>query len=236
MSGLVVDYCGEIHDLAPGDSLTIGRDADLVVDDNPFLHRRLVELLWDGGFWWVVNVGTRISLTVAGGAGSLQSWVAPGSRVPVVLPEVSVLFSAGETTYEIDLRCPTAAFDALAAGDQGRELRGDLTLGAVPLTSSQLRLLLALAEDTLRRAGDGSSQLPTNAAAAARLGWSKTTFNRKLDNLCDKFTRAGVKGLHGRPGELAVNRRARLVEYVVAARIVHVDQLALLDQPEETAL
>lgn len=234
MTGLVVDYCGTVVELSPGDRLSIGRDADLVVDDNPFLHRRLVELAWESGFWWVANVGSRISLTVAGGAGSLQSWVAPGSRVPVVLPEVSVLFSAGETTYELEVRCASAAFASVDHGALDGP-PGDLTLGTVQLTPSQLRLLLALAEDTLRRAGEGPSSLPSNAAAAARLGWSKTTFNRKLDNICDKFARAGVKGLRGNAGELAVNRRSRLVEYVVAARIVHVEQLVLLDQPEEIA-
>jgi hypothetical protein len=96
----------------------------------------------------------------------------------------------------------------------------------VPLTRSQLLLLLALSEDTLKGAG----ALPTNAAAAARLGWSLTTLNRKLDNVCDKYSRAGVEGLHGSRGKLATNRRARLVEFVVAAGIVDADQLGLLDE------
>jgi hypothetical protein len=74
--------------------------------------------------------------------------------------------------------------------------------------------------------------LPTNAAASTRLGWSLTTFNRKLDNVCDKYARAGVKGLHGHPGQLATNRRARLVEYVVAAKIVRADHLPLLEEEQ----
>jgi hypothetical protein len=108
---------------------------------------------------------------------------------------------------------------------------GATTLGAVSLTRSQLLLLLALSEDTLRRAGTGTSVLPTNAEAARRLGWSLTTFNRKLDNVCEKYAKAGVQGLHGRAGQLATNRRARLVEYAVAAKIVAPEQLVMLDDP-----
>jgi hypothetical protein len=44
----------------------------------------------------------------------------------------------------------------------------------------------------MRREGTGMSELPTSAAAAQRLGWSITRFNRKLDNVCDKLDRQGV--------------------------------------------
>ena len=30
-----------------------------------------------------------------------------------------------------------------------------------------------------------------------RLGWTLTKFNRKLDNVCQKLARHGVRGLHG---------------------------------------
>ena len=96
-------------------------------------------------------------------------------------------------------------------------------------------LILALAENTLRRAGSGVSELPSNTTAAARLGWPITTFNRKLDNVCDKFSRSGVKGLRGDSERLATSRRARLVEYAVAARIVRSDQLHLLDATDPKA-
>jgi hypothetical protein len=57
-----------------------------------------------------------------------------------------------------------------------------------------------------------------------------TTFNRKLDNVCEKLDKIGVDGLRGGRGRLATNRRARLVEYAVATRLVSVDDLALLDE------
>ena len=53
------------------------------------------------------------------------------------------------------------------------------------------------------------SSVPTSGQAAERLGWQLTKFNRKLDNVCDKLDRLGVRGLRGGPGKLASNRRAR---------------------------
>lgn len=232
---LTVDFCGEQHVVPTDRAFSVGRNADLVVDDdNPYLHRKLIEFVHEQGFWWLRNVGSRLSVTVSGEAGTLQSWVAPGSALPLVLPSVAVLFTAGDTTYELDVRCDHPGFVATVPPPEDD---GTLTLGQVPLTPSQKLLLLALSEDTLRRSGTGPSVLPTNAAAAERLGWSMTTFNRKLDNVCDKYARAGVKGLRGEAGRLATNRRARLVEYVVAAKIVNAEDLGLLDAPtDEVAL
>ncbi|MFT4287312.1 hypothetical protein [Nocardioides sp.] len=226
---LVVEFCGEEYRVDRTRRFSVGREADLVVDDdNAFLHRRIVELFWDNGFWWIANVGSRLSVTVSGEAGTLQSWLGPGSRLPMVLPALAVLFTAGGTTYELTVSSAEAAF--MQVLEEAAEATVGRTLGHVELTPSQFRLLLALAENTLRRAGTGPSDIPTNVAAARRLGWSATTFNRKLDNVCDKYARAGVKGLRGAAGSLATGRRARLVEYVVAARIVRPHHLPLLDR------
>lgn len=230
--GLVVEFCGEEHVLTGDKPFAAGRDADLVIDDdNAYLHRRLVEFSHEHGFWWISNVGSRLSVTVSGGAGTLQSWIGPGARLPIVLPAIAVLFTAGDTTYEINVRSETPSFDSVSEPDS--KVVGATTLGAVDLTPSQFRIILALAENTLRRAGTGSSDLPTNVKTAERLGWTITTFNRKLDNVCDKFSRAGVKGLRGGSGHLATQRRSRLVEYAVAAKIVRPEHLPLLDDIAE---
>ena len=232
MSALHIDFCGEEYVIAPGKSFSIGRDADLVVDpDNAYLHRRTAELVHEHGLWWLVNVGTRLPITVSGEAGTLQSWVGPGTRLPLVLADVSVLFTAGETTYEVELHQEAAGYESVVITESAT---GEVTLGTVDLTPSQFLLILALSERTLRRAGNGPSAIPSNIEAAQRLGWSITTFNRKLDNVCDKFSRAGVKGLHGEPGRVAQHRRARLVEYSVSSRVVRPDHLPLLERVADT--
>ena len=102
-------------------------------------------------------------------------------------------------------------------------------------TLSQRQLMVALAEPLLRRDGTGLGEIPTSVKAAARLGWTTTRFNRKLDNVCDKLDRLGVQGLRGGLRSYATNRRIRLVEYAIAARLVSRVDLSLLDlrSPEE---
>jgi hypothetical protein len=73
------------------------------------------------------------------------------------------------------------------------------------------------------------SGIPTSAAAAQRLGWPVTTFNRKLDNVCERLDRFGIQGLRGGVGNLASNRKARLVEHALLVQLVTVDDLDLLD-------
>jgi hypothetical protein len=103
------------------------------------------------------------------------------------------------------------------------------TVGALSLTDSQKLLILALAEPMLLFEGSGRGEIPTNSKAAERLGWALTRFNRKLDNVCDKLDRIGVQGMRGGVGSYATNRRIRLVEYAIAARLVTRSDLALLE-------
>ncbi len=92
--------------------------------------------------------------------------------------------------------------------------------------------MVALAEPLLRRSGSGLSEIPSSALAAERLGWTLTRFNRKLDNVCDKLDRRGVKGLRGGPSGHATSRRIRLVEYAVTSRLITSSHLNLLELGE----
>ena len=83
------------------------------------------------------------------------------------------------------------------------------------------------AEGTLRDPHN-SDELPTNRAVARRLGWSITKFNRKLDNLCNRFTKLGVGGLRGSIDQLATDRRRRLVEHAIESGLISRSQLTAL--------
>ena len=100
---LVLDFSGEVHRIPPDKSFVIGRSGDLDIDDNPYLHRRFLALSRDNGLWWVSNEGSRLSATLTDGDGLVQSRLAPGARIPLVFPRVILTFSAGPTTYEINL-------------------------------------------------------------------------------------------------------------------------------------
>ena len=175
---------------------------------------------------WLANVGSTLSATVADEAGLMQAWLKPGARVPLVFPRTIVWFTAGPTTYELDVLIDEPPFHAVHSLPS--EV-GATTIGRMTFTPDQKLLIIALAEHILRRGDRGAGTIPSSAEAAARLGWTITRFNRKLDNVCQKVARGGVRGLHGSADRLAANRKARLVEYAVAAQLVSVDDLALLD-------
>jgi len=230
-STISVEFCGEWYRVEEGEELTIGREADLDVDDdNPFLHRRFLTIVQVDSMWWLVNVGSRLSATITDGTGSMQAWLAPGARIPLVFDETKVVFTAGPTTYDLSVHADSPEFARIAGQD---DPAGETTMGSVQLTESQKLLILALSEPMLAREGSGMSSVPTSAQAAQRLGWQMTKFNRKLDNVCDKLDRLGVRGLRGGPGKLASNRRARLVEHAVLSRLVVREDLPLLDQSHE---
>ena len=74
-----VDYCGEEFVATPEAPLTIGRDADLEIDDNPYLHRVFLKIYREHDLWWLSNVGSTLTATVADKAGLFQAWLAPGA-------------------------------------------------------------------------------------------------------------------------------------------------------------
>ncbi len=175
--------------------------------------------------WLLANVGTQLTATVSDHDGRLEAFLSPGAVLPLVFDETLVRFTAGPTSYELSIRLPDPAFVASKI-DQNES--GDTTVGRTVMTPDQLRLILALAEPALLGEARGGTSLPSSGDAAQRLGWTTTKFNRKLDNVCQKLAAQGVRGLHGEPGRLASNRRARLVEYALAVRLVTRDDLRLI--------
>lgn len=228
--GLRVLFCGEEFPLVAGRQLTIGRCGDVEIDDNPFLHRNFLVVLEQGGLWWLSNVGSMLTATVADGSGQLQAWLAPGARIPLGLNRNLVRFTAGPTTYDFEIVLDDPAFAGVGIGAVGPDPSGELTVGRVSFTPDQKLLMVALCEGSLSRSRPGASQIPSSAAAAERLGWTLTRFNRKLDNVSRKLADAGTRGLHGGIGNLASNRKARLVEHALATRLVTVGDLTLLDR------
>lgn len=227
---LTVDFAGELSELSPGMTFTIGRDGDLSIDDNPYLHRTFLMIAFRDGMWWVDNLGSRLAAGLTDEQGLMRSTLAPGARLPLVFNRTSLTFSAGGKTYELLLDCENASYRAVPTP---RSEGGESTISPTGFTESQLLAVLALAEPVLRRMGTGSSSVPTAVEAARRLGWTQTRFNRKLDNVCDKLTRAGVAGLRGSGSASASNRRLRLVEYAVSTLLVTSADLRLLERPAE---
>jgi len=226
LNELYVEYCGQYYPVVEDKTFVIGRDGDLAIDENPYLHRQFLTISKHAGLWWLNNIGTRLTATIADKTGGLQAWLSPQSSLPLVLNRVSVVFTAGPTTYELSIHVAQPAF---RQDHVDSDSDGETTIGPVILTQAQKALIVALSEPMLKRDGTGLSAIPTSAAAAERLGWGITKFNRKLDNVCDKLDRAGIAGLRGGPGKLATNRKARLVEHAVSSHLVTRADLDMLE-------
>jgi hypothetical protein len=228
-AGLRVLFCGEEFPMGVGRQLTIGRCGDVEIDDNPYLHRAFLVVLQQGGLWWLSNVGSTLTATVVDESGLLQARVVPGARIPLALHRTVVWFTAGPTTYDFEIILDDPAFVPVAPAGVEPDAVGEMTVGRVSFTPDQLLLMVALCEGSLSGSRPGTSHIPSSAAAAARIGWTITRFNRKLDNVCQKLADAGTRGLHGGVGRLATNRKSRLVEHALSTRLVTATDLALLD-------
>ena len=227
---LHVEFIGELRTIEPGDELTFGRQADLHIDDNRHLHRVLGRFWSRGDAWWLTNEGRSITIQIADADSRSNVMLAPGSEIALSFPNSILRFRAGVTDYEVGVRVPDRyaadhddeddPFDADDTEDGGDTIAlGDLMLG-----DEQRLLLLALAEGTLRNP-HGNDELPANRAVARRLGWSITKFNRKLDNLCNRFAKLGVGGLRGSIDQLATDRRRRLVDHAIESGLIARSQL-----------
>jgi hypothetical protein len=228
MGGLRIEFCGEWYVPDPESPFIVGRDGQLVVDDNPYLHRHFLRLIKQGDWWWVTNVGSQLAATLSEPLGAVLAFVSPGANMPLVFPHTVLRFTAGPTSYELNVMLDETPFEFMA-----HHLDSNLTTteGNINLIGEQRLLVVALAEPMLRKAPGQVSVMPSSAEAARRLGWPITKFNRKLDAVCQKLEQAGIRGLHGGPDQLASNRRARLVEFAVAARLVSAEDLELLPAP-----
>jgi len=226
MTPLKVEFCGEWYCIDPADDFFVGREGNLAIDDNPYLHRQFLRIYADHDLWWIGNVGNLLSATVTDATGAVQAWLASGARLPLVFQTMNVMFSAGSTTYDFSIH---AEDDYFSTTPFASSTMSSTTILPVTLTVTQKQLILSLAEHVLTQSVPGRGSVPSSADAAGRLGWSMTTFNRKLDNVCDKLDKVGVSGLRGGKGNLANNRRARLIEYAVATHLVSVEDLPMLE-------
>lgn len=232
---LVIEFVGEEHTLRPGDELTFGRAADLVIDENRYLHRIVGRFRWANGMWWLTNAGTSIAIDLADRQRPSYVKVAPGASVPISFENAAITFEAGGRPYElnVELLADLPEFDGSGDTDpDGGDAADEVTTTAasLPLTTEQRLLLVALAEARLRDRPGG--EMPTNREIAARLRWTITKFNRKLDGLCRKYAAAGVSGLRGSSDSLARDRRLRLMEHTLHAGIITAADLELLDRSD----
>lgn len=232
---LYLEFCGEEITLTPEQSLTFGRVGDLVIDENPYMHRVVGRFTYSGGGWLVENNSRTRSLEVRDQAGPSSAVAAPGAAVGLVFGEFTCGFSAGPTRYEICGSLEEFEWETDLLGPDGLSGTATIDWGRVELNQEQHLLLLAMCEESLMNPSGWTSGVISNRQGAQRLGWSITKFNRKLDHLCEKLQRAGVQGLHGDLSFSAIDRRRLIVEHALRVPLVSVEELGLLDLADPAA-
>ena len=206
------------------EGLTFGRGAELDLDSNPFMHRRVGRFVFADGIWWIENLNAWTPITVV--ADGSSTLLTGQTRVALVHPTTRVRFEAGACNYE--LRATLGAVPQLPPTPTvALELTATVRPSDLELTDEQRLLVVALAELRLRNPAE-RFRLPTNRSVAARLGWTTAKFNRKLDYLCQRLERAGVAGLRS-TGRRANERRMRVVDHLISNGTVSERDLELLD-------
>lgn len=222
---LTVRFVDEERVIEPDGDLIFGRGAELDIDSNPFLHRRMGRFVCTEGMWWIENLSSWTPLSVTGGRSATS--VGVDGRVTLVHPESIISFEAGSCRYEIRALLERSTTVPKLDDDGFEDRTATIRATDLPLTDEQLLMVVALAEGRLR---DPFSRraLPKNRCVANRLGWTLAKFNRKLDYLCQKLTRAGVKGLMATDGR-STDRRERVIDHLLASGQLTFDHLELLN-------
>jgi hypothetical protein len=221
---LSIDFCGIVEEVDPAhgrSSFTFGRSGDLSVDeDNRYLHRHLGQFRWDGQRWWVDNLGKTIPINLHNAVNNTQAVLTPGASLPVGSGAFSISFTAGPHHYLVEGFAAESDVERWCHAESAPDGEPTQQWGVVEVNHEQRLLITALAEPQLLDPTVGPTVLPTNRAVAHDLGWTITKLNRKLDHICEKFARAGVKGIQGDIAGLATERRVRLVRHCIEVGIV----------------
>jgi len=229
-----IEYENTVVNVDETKGFIIGREGDLPMGDNPYLHRRFLEVSYEHGFWWLTNIGQTMSATVFDPSSCLQAWLRPGGRIPLVFGRVDVLFTAGPLSYSVAVVDDDPIWHDNPDTDplsRNAGLLSSTTVGSCTWTAAQRLAIVALAEPMLMRDSmQGVAHIPSNSDAARRIGWTVKRFEKKIDNICAKLDELGVEGVRGGLQSHASARRSRLVEWAVSTGLVSSADLVLLRQ------
>jgi hypothetical protein len=212
-----VCFIGETY--TPESQLTFGRQADLSLDENSYLHRQAGRFRLRNSTWWLENLGSRLRLNMVSSDGSLLD-LQPGASSPLLAPGGEVSVTAGPTRYVIEYRLQDTGPELDNTAPYAISGADTQTLGPV-LTPREIDFVVVMARGRLTgRLGP----LPTHGEIADIWGVSHKTVDNTLQRLRAKLRDQNIN---------FVNSSETLVEYLVTQGLVSRADLewACLDQP-----
>jgi hypothetical protein len=218
---VTVTVDGTAH-AVPETGLSFGRDetCDLTLDpDDVGISRRAGSIEREAGTWWLVNRSGSRPLSVIDELG-LRSLLAPGRRAALEAP-VTVIVEGSQSEHALAVRVPRLETPAETAVASEAGLLTAVGVGVLVNDADRLALVALFAgylQDYPRHDPNPKSY----AAAAARLGWPRTTLVKRIEYLRTRLTSAGVPGLMG------WNAMSNLAEYVITTGIITKGDLPLV--------
>lgn len=217
----------------PAETFRFGRAGDLVVDeDNLYMHRTVGSIRFHQSLWWLHNESESAPIEIIGGDG-LQTMVPAGAQAPLSQTDSQLRFTFGQFNYEIESQLEAPPTPRPIAIADGEDSTSTLRFGHIELNRDQRLMIAALGGESLR-SGTRPDAIPANAEVAALLGWTVKKVERKLDHLCSRLTDSGVRGLRGRAGADASDRRRNLIDHAIMTGLTGPGDLDLLEQDVRT--
>jgi hypothetical protein len=199
--------------LVPDVPVTFGRSPECTIclDEEDIAISRLAGRVEnEDGHWWLVNASASRALSVVDEVG-LRSVLAPGRRTVLDGP-TRVLVDGVQHTHQLHvvLAARPTPGDADAATEGLPTSIGE----SVQVNDADRAALIALFAGYLE---DGTRYDPnpkSYAAAAARLGWPRTTLVKRIEYLRSRLSAAGVPNLTG------WNALNNLAEYALTTGLI----------------
>jgi hypothetical protein len=208
-----------VHPLRQDEPFTFGRSQNCTVCLDPAdtgISRRAGSLEHEGGTWWLVNRSSLRPLAVTDELG-FRSLLPPGRRLAVEAPvRVTVDGTAASHVLKVSVPRSGAASEPAAVGTTTSV--GEGVLVSELDRAAMVALFAGYLEDPPRYDPYPKSY----AAAAARLGWPRTTLVKRIEYLRTRLTNAGVPNLTG------WNALPGLAEYAITARLIAKEDLRLI--------
>ena len=228
-----ITVAGVEYQLDPDARFTFGRsrDCDICLDPQDAAVSRIAgELEFELGTWWLTNRSATRLLSIVDDLG-LRSVLAPGRRTAVEGP-TRVLVDGVRGQHSLHVNVPAAgpavADPAAAAASAALAVPAapdalPTATGAEVLVNDADRLaMVALFAGYLEEPPRYDPNPKSYAAAAARLGWPRTTLVKRIEYLRTRLDAAGV------PNMMGFNALANLAEYAISRRLITRADLSLI--------
>ncbi|HEX6685139.1 MAG TPA: hypothetical protein VF062_20280 [Candidatus Limnocylindrales bacterium] len=203
--------------LGTDDTLSFGRSQRCTIcldPDDVGVSRQAGVVQAVQGIWWVVNKSRSQTLSVIDDQG-LRKVLAPGQRLPIDEP-VWVVADGTNGSHRLRVLRATAEFGT----DSGLMSGVETAIGArVSITADDRVAMVALFAEYLEDPPRSDPQPKSYRAAAARLGWPRSTLVKRIEYLRARLDKAGVPNMTG------FNALAGLAEYALARRLITKEDL-----------